>query len=68
MKYVMPTTFIQDGWGYDFRRNMSVSWDEYGDYSTDIFTREAVKVGVGNWDKCLIARRWVFSGLERTTL
>jgi len=33
-----------DGWGYDFRRNMSVSWSEYGNYSTDIFTREAVKV------------------------
>ena len=35
---------LQDGWGYDFRTNMSVAWEEYGNYATDVFTREAVKV------------------------
>ena len=35
---------LQDGWGYDFRANMSVAWEEYGNYATDVFTREAVKV------------------------
>ena len=34
---------FQEGWGYDFRRNMSVSWSDYGKYATDIFTDEAVK-------------------------
>ena len=34
----------QDGWGYDFRRNMSVGWGEYGEYATDLFTTEAVRV------------------------
>jgi len=33
-----------DGWGYDFRSNMSVAWDQYGQYSTDIFTDEANKI------------------------
>lgn len=31
-----------DGWGYDFRRNMSVAWANYGKYATDLFTEEAV--------------------------
>ena len=35
---------MQDGWGYDFRANMSVAWEEYGNYATDVFTREAVNV------------------------
>ena len=35
---------LQDGWGYDFRANMSVAWEEYGNYATDVFTREAVNV------------------------
>ena len=34
---------FQEGWGYDFRRNMSVSWSDYGHYATDIFTKEAVE-------------------------
>ena len=34
---------FQEGWGYDFRRNMSVSWSDYGKYATDIFTDEAVE-------------------------
>ncbi|XP_023319572.1 arylsulfatase B isoform X1 [Eurytemora carolleeae] len=38
------------GWGYDFRRNMSIAWDDYGEYATDIFTKEAVKV-IANHDK-----------------
>ena len=40
--YIMDT--LQDGWGYDFRANMSVAWEEYGNYATDVFTREAVNV------------------------
>ena len=36
--------YLQAGWGYDFRRNMSIAWDDYGEYATDIFTKEAVKV------------------------
>ena len=35
---------LQDGWGFDFRANMSVAWEEYGNYATDVFTREAVNV------------------------
>ena len=35
---------LQDGWGYDFRANMSVAWEEYGNYATDVFTREAVNI------------------------
>jgi len=32
------------GWGYDFRRNMSVAWGDYGNYATDVFTNEAVNI------------------------
>ena len=35
---------LQDGWGYDFRRNMTVAWEDYGNYATDIFTDEAVRI------------------------
>jgi hypothetical protein len=35
---------FQDGWGYDFRRNLSVAWKDYGRYATDLFTDEAVSV------------------------
>ena len=27
--------------GYDFRRDMNVSWDSYNKYGTDLFTEEA---------------------------
>ncbi|XP_059093885.1 arylsulfatase B-like isoform X1 [Tigriopus californicus] len=33
-----------NGWGYDFRRNMSVAWEDFGNYATDIFTNEALDV------------------------
>ena len=36
--------FQQDGWGYDFRRNLSVAWNDYGRYATDLFTDEAVSI------------------------
>ena len=36
--------FLQDGWGYDFRRNLSVAWEDYGHYATDLFTDEAVSI------------------------
>ncbi|XP_043244060.1 arylsulfatase B-like isoform X2 [Amphibalanus amphitrite] len=29
-------------WGYDLRRNMSIARDEFGHYSTDLFTEEAI--------------------------
>lgn len=34
----------QPSWGLDIRRNMDVAWDLHGQYSTDLFTKEAVKV------------------------
>ena len=40
---IQLSTF-QDGWGYDFRRNLSVAWGDFGDYATDLFTAEAEKV------------------------
>ena len=30
--------------GYDFRRNLSVAWDNFGSYATDLFTAEAERV------------------------
>ena len=41
---VVIRSVLQAGWGYDFRRNMSVAWGDYGNYATDIFTDEAVKI------------------------
>ena len=35
---------MKAGWGYDFRRNLSVAWEDFGDYATRLFTDEAVKV------------------------
>lgn len=29
--------------GYDMRRNMDVDWEAIGQYSTDLFTNEAVQ-------------------------
>ena len=40
----MTRSSLQDGWGYDFRRNLSVAWGDFGDYATDLFTAEAEKV------------------------
>ncbi len=34
---------MKDGVGYDFRRNMTVAWNDYNFYSTDIFTQESIK-------------------------
>ncbi|XP_046674315.1 arylsulfatase B-like isoform X2 [Homalodisca vitripennis] len=31
-------------WGLDMRQGMDVAWDLHGQYSTDIFTKEAVKL------------------------
>lgn len=30
--------------GFDMRRNLSVAWDTSGQYSTDLFTNEAVRL------------------------
>ena len=40
----LTTSCYQEGWGYDFRRNMTVAWEDYGSYATDVFTREAERV------------------------
>ncbi|KAL0280628.1 UNVERIFIED_CONTAM: hypothetical protein PYX00_001860 [Menopon gallinae] len=31
-------------WGYDFKRGLNSSWDDYANYSTDLYTEEAVKI------------------------
>jgi Sulfatase len=31
-------------WGLDMRRDLDVAWDLHGQYSTDIFTKEAVRI------------------------
>ena len=41
--YFNHTAKEGENWGYDFRRNMNVSWSDYGKYATDIFTEEALK-------------------------
>jgi hypothetical protein len=43
--YITQFPRDQAGWGYDFRRNMSVAWGDYGSYATDIFTQEAAQAG-----------------------
>ncbi|TRY63695.1 hypothetical protein TCAL_00390 [Tigriopus californicus] len=42
--YFDHTNMNKNGWGYDFRRNMSVAWEDFGNYATDIFTNEALDV------------------------
>lgn len=34
----------QPYWGVDMRRNMDVAWDLHGQYSTDVFTKEGVRL------------------------
>lgn len=34
----------QPYWGLDMRRGLEPAWDLHGQYSTDIFTKEAVKL------------------------
>ncbi|KAI4462998.1 arylsulfatase [Holotrichia oblita] len=38
------TAMETDFWGLDMRNNTEVAWDLHGQYSTDIFTQEAVKL------------------------
>lgn len=35
---------FQPYWGLDMRRGMEPAWDLHGQYSTDIFTKEAVRL------------------------
>jgi arylsulfatase B len=35
---------LKDFIGYDLHRDMNVSWAENGQYATDVFTREAVRL------------------------
>lgn len=38
-------TAVEDQyWGLDMRRNLEPAWDLHGQYSTDIFTKEAVRI------------------------
>ncbi|XP_018576345.1 arylsulfatase B [Anoplophora glabripennis] len=38
------TAVENPGWGLDIRRNMDIAYDLHGEYSTDIFTRESVRL------------------------
>ncbi|XP_023245172.1 arylsulfatase I isoform X2 [Copidosoma floridanum] len=42
--YYDHTAVEQPYWGLDMRRNMDTAWDLHGQYSTDVFTKEAVKL------------------------
>lgn len=39
-----PLFRFQPYWGLDMRRGMEPAWDLHGQYSTDIFTKEAVRL------------------------
>lgn len=38
------TAMEAPGWGLDMRRDTQVAWDLHGEYSTDVFTKEAVNL------------------------
>ncbi|GJQ65594.1 hypothetical protein Trydic_g7692 [Trypoxylus dichotomus] len=38
------TAMETPGWGLDMRRDTEVAWDLHGEYSTDVFTKEAVRL------------------------
>ncbi|CAH2000847.1 unnamed protein product [Acanthoscelides obtectus] len=42
--YFDHTAVERPGWGLDMRRNMSVAYDLHGQYSTDLFGREAATI------------------------
>ncbi|XP_074032233.1 arylsulfatase B isoform X2 [Leptinotarsa decemlineata] len=42
--YYDHTAVENPGWGLDMRRNLDVAYDLHGQYSTDIFTAESVKL------------------------
>ncbi|KAJ8976024.1 hypothetical protein NQ317_003565 [Molorchus minor] len=42
--YFDHTAVENPGWGLDMRRNLNVAYDLHGQYSTDIFTRESVRI------------------------
>ncbi|XP_050300182.1 arylsulfatase B isoform X2 [Anthonomus grandis grandis] len=42
--YFDHTAVEKGGWGLDMRRNLSVAYDLHGQYSTDIFTEESVRL------------------------
>ncbi|KAJ8969203.1 hypothetical protein NQ314_001874 [Rhamnusium bicolor] len=42
--YFDHTAVENPGWGLDMRRNMNVAYDLHGQYSTDLFTKESVKL------------------------
>ncbi|XP_044255571.1 arylsulfatase J isoform X1 [Tribolium madens] len=42
--YYDHTAVENPGWGFDMRRNMDLAYDLHGQYSTDVFTQEAVKI------------------------
>ncbi|XP_048517743.1 arylsulfatase J isoform X2 [Dendroctonus ponderosae] len=42
--YFDHTAVENPGWGLDMRRNMSIAYDLHGQYSTDLFTEESVRL------------------------
>ncbi|XP_044728637.1 arylsulfatase B-like [Chrysoperla carnea] len=42
--YFDHTSIQGKQWGHDMRRNMDIAYDLHGQYTTDIFTKEAVKI------------------------
>lgn len=42
--YYDHTASENPGWGLDMRRNLDVAYDLHGQYSTDVFTKESVKL------------------------
>ncbi|XP_011505473.1 PREDICTED: arylsulfatase I [Ceratosolen solmsi marchali] len=42
--YYDHTAVEEPYWGFDMRRNMKPAWDLHGQYSTDVFSKEAVKL------------------------
>lgn len=44
VRMATPMFHFQPYWGLDMRRGMEPAWDLHGQYSTDIFTKEAVRL------------------------
>ncbi|KAJ3658164.1 hypothetical protein Zmor_009922 [Zophobas morio] len=42
--YFDHTAVENPGWGFDMRRNLDLAYDLHGQYSTDVFTEESVKI------------------------
>ncbi len=36
--------YFQNMWGYDMRRGLNVSWESFGQYTTDLITDESISL------------------------